>query len=272
MNRSGIGRRETGARLAALAAAAALLPAPAPAVDVSGEADLTVNSDCVWRGQVRTDEPCLQPRVSAGAGNLQFDLWGTWDIIPEDDTWERNRVDATVAYGWECGIQMLSAGMVGYIYHDGPRRDSLDTFEVLLGYALDVPSLPSLTLYYDFDRVDGYYATLSVAHSFEMQQDRVALDLGLELGAGDDNQLAALFDHRSRTQRRRDNGAPLFRGPSLVDLTASVSVPYHLKPDVLLMPAVSYMTLVGPAVRRVVEEAEDDTEKLSFALTLLTYF
>jgi hypothetical protein len=236
-------------------------------VDMSIEAEAKVVSAYVWRGQVISDNPCLQPSITFGAGHFDLNLWGTLDLVEHEDTWERNRVDVTGSYSWEEGLQVVSAGIVGYVYHDGPRNTSRDTFEVFGTYGVAVPLLPSLTLYYDFDRIEGYYGSFSLQHSVEIVPDRVALDVGAYLGAADAKYLNSVFDPREGEDDEEIAGDD-FDEPLPVDFTATLWIPIYLRPNVVFMPGAKYMTLLDPDV----QDAVDETDKFTYSVSLIAYF
>ena len=239
-------------------------------VDMSIEAEGKITSAYVWRGQVISENPCLQPSVTLGAGNFDLNIWGTLDLVDDEDTWERNRVDVTGSYAWERGRQVVDAGIVGYVYHDGPRQTSKDTFEMFVSYGVDVPLLPSLSIYYDFDRIDGYYGSFSLQHSIEIIPDRVAFDLGVFLGAADANYLNATIDDRSEAEDEIQD--PLFIEALPLDLTTTFWIPIYIKPQLVVMPGAKYMTLLDSQVRKAVDDGGGETYKLTYSLSLVAYF
>jgi len=240
-------------------------------VDMSIEVETKVTSAYVWRGQVISDNPCLQPSITFGAGKFDLNLWGTLDLVEHEDTWERNRVDVTGSYTWEEGRQVVSAGVVGYVYHDGPRNTSRDTFEAFGSYGIAAPLLPSLTVYYDFDRIEGYYGSFSLQHSVEIVPDRAALDVGAFLGAADARYLNAMFDPHENEDDEEIAG-DRFDEPLPVDLTVTLWMPIHLRPNVVVMPGAKYMTLLESDVRDAAADAGSENSKFSYSLSLIGYF
>jgi hypothetical protein len=236
-------------------------------MDVSGEGDFRVTSTYLWRGQVMGRQPCLQPEVTAGARNMRLDLWGTWDLISDRNTGRRTRVDGTISAWREWERHTVSGGVTAYLW---PGRAARDTSEVFVEYGVDALTLPSLAVYYDIDRIHGFYSVFSLAHSVEVVADRVAVDFHTSLGGADRRQLDAMFDYRTPAQKQEQGGASLFSGPSLVDLTGVVSVPVYLEPDVVVMPELTYMTLAASEIRKTVRAKDADV--FVFAVCLVAYY
>jgi len=239
-------------------------------LDAGIEAEVGLTSAYVWRGQVINDLPCLQPALLFSAGNFNLDVWGTLDLVADDDTWERNRIDVRGRYAWERGIQILSAGLIAYIYHDGPRGQSKDTWEAMLGYTVDVPLLPTAILYYDIDRIDGAYGTVSLSHSFELCRDLAALDLDLHLGAADPGYLNGIFDFRGR--REKTEQGPAYRHAAPVDLVGAALIPIHVRPQWILTPGFEYMTLVDRGLRAAVEAEGGVADKFFYSISFSAFF
>ena len=244
--------------------------APAVEVELSGEAEVKAASVYLWRGHVLNDEPVIQPSLTLTAEGVSFNVWGTWDMQRDDDSSARERVDLTLDYRHISGEHLLAGGAVAYIYHDDPGGRAKDTFELFLGYTLDAVSLPSLTVYYDFGKIEGLYAVFSLSHSIPLVEDVLDLDLRTTVGAGDESYLAETF----AIEGDPVTGRPAFEpeDAALLDWQAIVSLPVTLGEHVELVPEARYMMLLNSAIKDAVNAAGEDSDEFAFSLTVRGYF
>jgi len=226
------------------------------------EAEVDVVSAYVWRGLVINDEACIQPSLTVTTGDLSLNLWATWDLTDVEGSSEHTRVDGTLDYTTALGRHIVSAGLIGYLYRDDPGGGSADTAELFAGYALDVVLLPSLSLYYDIEK-EGVYVSVAAAHSFELIDDRMALDLNLSLGVGDEhynNDAVGVFVA---------DGGVVDYSPSesaLVDFTARVTLPIYVGERWLVTPGLKYATLLDSDIRDAIKEAGKEDDQFVFTL------
>lgn len=215
-----------------------LLAAPARAAHGQAEvgAQLDLFSSYVWRGVTLTNKPVAQPDlwVSFPAGNASITAggWANIDLgkydDPDDDISESGGLSAfnlaefnpyaEVSFG--AGKATLAGGIVGYIYpndtEDGLNSD-FNTWEIYGTVGLDAPLAPSLSIYYDIDKVNGAYLEGSVSHSLPVGET-LALDLGALVGfsAGQDfdegSDDFANFEDNGLTHVDLSAGLPLTAG------------------------------------------------------------
>jgi hypothetical protein len=122
-----------------------------------------------------------------------------------------NETDMTLSYDNAVGMMSYS---VGYIYYalDG----AADTQELYGRIGLDTILAPTLTIYRDFTEFPGWYATLSVGHSFPFTE-KISLDLGAHVSylmADDESTIADPNDPTSAYSDFHD-----------VLVSASISIP-----------------------------------------------
>ena len=191
-----------------------LLAAHAPRAHAQTEigAQLDLFSSYVWRGLSLTNKPVAQPDVwvSFPAGNASITL-GSWANIdlgqyddPDDDISESGGLSAfnlaeynpyaEVAFG--TGKTTLTGGVVAYIYpndltatSNGGLNSDLNTWEAYGKVGFDVPLAPEFSVYYDFDKIKGFYFEGAVSHSLPLGEKHT-LDLGglvgFNAGQGED--------------------------------------------------------------------------------------
>lgn len=251
--------------LAIALATVAWLQAHAVVTEVEVDIQPKVSSAFVWRGQILNDEWCFQPFVVFQGSNFALSAWGNWDLTSVSNATRNTRVDVTLDYSTMVRSQLLSAGLVAYIYRDSPSVGPDDTFEVYVSDAVDVLLLPSLTLYYDFSDIKGFYGTFSLAHSFELVEETLNLDFKVSLGAGDSKHNEATFGYLE------DPAAPeLFDADqaSLTDLSAAVSLPLCPREGLLIIPAIKYMTVLDSDLSDALERADEDTDIFYYSLAV----
>ena len=162
----------------------ALFSVPA-AAETSVSYDLALNSAYVWRGITVTDGLVLQPAVAVSHDSgFGVSVWANGDI---DDVngqdGEFNEVDFTLSYGWGGDTTSFEVGWIEYMF---PNGFGLSTSELYLSLGWDVVAAPSVAVYYDFDLVEDYYATVGVEFGSDLS-DTWSWGLGLTAAfAGED--------------------------------------------------------------------------------------
>jgi outer membrane scaffolding protein for murein synthesis (MipA/OmpV family) len=96
---------------------------------------------------------------------------------------------------------------------------------------------PALTIYYDFDEVDGFYTNFSVGHSFTIN-DKLGIDLAGSAGYGDRDYNKAYFGVNDR---------------ALVDANASVAAPFQITEKITITPMLILTSIIDSDLRDSVE-------------------
>ncbi len=149
-------------------------------------ADVSVLSNYVWRGQNLGEDGVIQPNLSIGFANgLSLGVWANYliDDGRYSDNNMVNEVDYTVDYSFELGPVGMSAG---WIFYDFPRTGGLNTHELYLGASLDIILAPSLTVYRDINSIDGTYVNVGIGHDFEINE-KATFSLSGTLGWGSES-------------------------------------------------------------------------------------
>lgn len=203
--------------------------------DVSVGVGADVLSKYVWRGQNLVDGAVFQPGASVGYKGLTGSIWGNLDMTDKNDnSGNFTEVDYTIDYsGTMPGFDKLSYS-VGAIYYDFPNSGIDGTTEVYVGFGLDVPASPSVTVYYDVDEADGTYVSLSAGHSIEkLGTLPMGLDLGASLGWGNKTYNSFYWGTTSS---------------ELNDLVLSAGLPFEVA-GITITPKVSLITLLGSDIK-----------------------
>ncbi len=172
-------------RVLVLGGVIAALTTSAPA---SAQTELGVTaglfSSYVWRGLSLTNKPVFQPDVSLtfplGAASLTVGGWANVDIGEYDGSSDiaqgggsalnLSEVDPYAEIGFSAGKASIALGGVAYIYpNDAPAiNNDFNTVEVYGSVSLDTPLAPSLSVYYDLDKVKGLYVEGGVSHGIPL--------------------------------------------------------------------------------------------------------
>jgi hypothetical protein len=180
------------------------LPQRDAAAQTEVGAQLDLFSSYVWRGLSLTNKPVVQPDlwVSFPAGNASITIGG-WSSIdlgeyddPDDDISESGGLSAFNyaefdPYGevsFTTGKTSITGGITAYIYPNdvdeapnGGLGSGSNTWEVYSTVGFDVPLAPEFSVYYDFDKIKGFYFEGAASHSLPLGESH-SLDLGALVG------------------------------------------------------------------------------------------
>jgi uncharacterized protein (TIGR02001 family) len=165
-----------------------LAAAPASA---DAEYALDFASAYVWRGITFTDGAVWQPSVTASNDSgFAINVWGNLDIDDANDmSGEFNEIDLTASYGFGSDAVSAEVGFIEYLFPNTPFDG---TREVYLTVGWDITASPSVSLYYDIDEVQDFYANVGVSFGGDVS-DALAWSIDVSAGyAGDD--FAAAYD------------------------------------------------------------------------------
>ena len=158
-----------------------------------GVVDVSVYSKYVWRGQVYNDEAVIQPSITVSTDyGLSFNTWGnfnTTDAVGEESDKEFNEMDLQVTYALPVEAVDMEIGIAEYTYphttwepEEGVVESYPGTREVFFSVGVDKVISPSITVYYDFDEAEGFYAVAGLDHNIGLIEDTLDLDLGIFAG------------------------------------------------------------------------------------------
>lgn len=208
----------------------------------------------VWRGQLLTDAPVIQPSATLSGYGFSANVWGNVDITDENEKNDENlnllETDYTLSYGFTPveGLD-LEGGLIWYTF---PSLDS--TGEVYASVTLSaVPLSPSLTVYYDFDEVEGFYANLAVGHTMALTE-KLDFSLGASLGWGDGDYHEFYF------------GQPA--SSSLSDILLSACLDYALTERVSVSVYAAYSDFLDSDVEKLARDGYGDSDILYAGVSL----
>ena len=164
--------------------------------EVTVDAEVSIYSAYVWRGQVINDELVAQPSLTASKGGFSFNAWGNFDLTDNIETTsstdtegEFSEIDLTLSYALPLdGDVSVEVGYIEYIF---PKQgdseqatvvEDTDTREVYVSAGLDVPLAPTLSANWDVDEADGgLYLTLGLSHSVDLVEESLSAELGFSI-------------------------------------------------------------------------------------------
>ena len=228
-----------------LMALAASLAAPAVSMaeeaETSASLDAAVLSAYAWRGQVLNDEAVLQPALTVSKGGFSIGWWGNMNLTDNvtGDEPEFSEHDIALSYGSTCPLTGadVSLGIVNYDFpnaissSESVGSDAIvkDTVEAQLSYGFsEVLLAPTLFVAYDFKEADGFYGSLSIGHSFAID-DTVSIEAGASIGYASE-------DYNTYYFGVEDDAAN--------DATFTLSAPIAVSDDLTVTPGVVYTMLV----------------------------
>ncbi|MDJ0520669.1 MAG: hypothetical protein QNJ90_01200, partial [Planctomycetota bacterium] len=212
----------------------------APEPELGVEVELAFLSKYVWRGQLLTDDPVLQPAATINYGDWSFTAWGNLELTDvNDDELAFTEVDLVLEYARTLATNPCARVFAGVAWYAFPTSSLDATAELYAGMGLNVPLQPRVTLYYDVAEVDGIYVQLSTGHSMDVAGGTLAL--GAHLGWGDNS------------WNRFSWGVP-GGGPNDLLLTATwtyASGPWSIK------PSVAWSVLIDDDIRDAVADSDE---------------
>jgi len=187
-------------RALVLGSALAVLSAAPAAAQTEFGIDASVYSSYVWRGVTLTSKPVLQPDLwlsfPIGSASLTIGAWGNVDIGKYDKTndiaqgggssFNLSEVDPYAEIGFSAGKASITVGGVAYVYpNDAPAIDSdFNTIEAYAGIEIDAPFAPTLTAYYDLDKVKGLYFEGGLSRGFPLGASELTIGVTAGFSAG----------------------------------------------------------------------------------------
>jgi len=169
----------------------------------TASADVAFLSQYIWRGYALSkDSLVVQPSLTAAYKGFSLNVWGNLDtdcyLGPYEGDSKWNETDLTFGYEHSFGILGVGAGFVYYAL-DGAD----DWKELYLSLGLDTLLGPTLAVYREVSKNQGWYVLLGVSHSFELPRD-MTLDLAGSVsywGSDNDNMLERNSDMSTNSKR-----------------------------------------------------------------------
>jgi len=135
-----------------------------------GGADISIVSKYIWRGYVQNDDFVAQPDFYLTYGNFVASVWGSLDMTDRGDTGieskgEFSEIDYVLEYTIPGRSVDLSFGYSFYTYPNTPDELRESTQELYVKGAFKALLEPTVELYYDVDKVEGWYGRVSATYT-----------------------------------------------------------------------------------------------------------
>jgi len=161
--------------------------------EISAEASLL--SSYVFRGMVLNNDAVMQPQVTVEHYGVSFNIFGNYDIGSNFDgvSSDFSEIDCTLAYELPLAIEdlVVSVGLTHYTFPNvtvgGAARES--TTEIFAKGTLktlenlEIPVIPSMTIFGDVDEVNGTYVLFDVYVPYQITPE-LSSQFGFSAGYG----------------------------------------------------------------------------------------
>lgn len=211
---------------------------------------LTFKSKSIWRGMNWVDDPVFQPDVWVSYRGLTFDIWANMHTTDYGETagygdcgGEFDEIDYTVYYTRTDGQFTWSAGLTRYTYPHTGYESTSEVYAVLSGNVL---LQPSVSVFYDFDEGDGFYASLGFGHSFPLGRFSESVSASLHLSTS----VAAASSNYNELYFGVDE-------TTLTDFMVSASLPVAVSRRITVSPFAGYSALLDNRLRESVRKEDN---------------
>ncbi len=222
--------------------------------DIITSMDAAVMSTYVWRGIVLTDDPVLQPALTAGYKGMSCNIWGNMDLGDVNDTRnEFNEIDYTLDYSFDVHTVSISAGILHYSF---PHTDFDPTTELYLGLSSGYTKDASLTIYQDIGESDGTYFLLGYDYGIPVAEI-TSIDIGGTVGFGTSKNNEFYYGNNTM---------------SLTDVVIGVSAPFKIGAYVSLTPGITFTSIISSDIRTLVDESGANPDNFIYGITISAGF
>lgn len=234
----------TGVCAAVVAICGSTMAQAADTPAIATKLDVAYVGRYIWRGIPQTSKAALQPSLTVShKSGLSFNFWASQDVAAKKVT------ENDYTFNYACTAKGIGIN-AGYIYYAFPNTSYLSTSEVYASAAFPVLLSPTLSINYDTDEADGFYASLGVGY-------------GLPLGC----KSAQTLSVSGKVSFSSGSYNKFWLGQdksALSDLYLSASLPISVSGSTTLTPAISYSTMLDDDLRHSVA----DPDNLVGSLTL----
>ncbi len=227
-------------------------------IPINVDAEVSGVSKYIWRGMEVNEDFVIQPSITASVGPVSFNVWGNMDTTDYgeeagygDESGEFTEIDLTFDYSYSYKIVTLNLGIINYTF---PNSVGESTYEGYLSIGLNTFLSPTLSLYYDFDEINGFYGNFGISHSFNFSKI-VSLDLSTSIGYGDSDFNKGYFGENSS---------------GFVDFNLGTSLNIKVNKYITITPFINYSSIIDDDLRA--KDAYEDNDNLYGGLTISASF
>jgi uncharacterized protein (TIGR02001 family) len=240
----------TGAVFALVGAVAAEEVAPS----ISTKLDLSYVTEYVWRGLELNPDGAVQPSLTfEHPSGVSLNLWGSVDTTDVfGNKWDLTEVDYTLNYAFKAKTGHVAN--TGVIYYTFPHTDFDSTTELYGSYCFGGDFTPTISVNYDVDEADGFYASLSGGYNCAFPNKKaptLGMTAKLSYGSSSYNDFYYYVDKSAFT-----------------DLTLGVALPFAVTEKVTVTPSINYSTIVDGDLKDSVKAAGLDGDNFWAGVTV----
>lgn len=231
--------------------------------EISAEASLL--SSYVFRGMVLNNDAVMQPQVTVEHYGVSFNIFGNYDIGSNFSgvSSDFSEIDWTIAYELPLAIEdlVVSVGLTHYTFPNvtvgGAARES--TTEIFAKGTLktlenlEIPVIPSMTIFGDVDEVNGTYVLFDVYVPYQITPE-LSSQVGFSAGYGNTAYNDAYF------------------GPGIDadwnDFNFNGALSYAVTEDLTVSANLTYTVLNGGAISDGADVIYEDDEKVWCGLNI----
>ena len=206
-------------------------------VFIYGNIEVPIVSSFFNRGRLLDDNVVTQPTVTMlkdfEFGTILFNVWQNIDIKNKLSDENLNETDLTLGYTKTVDIMTYNVGIIDYIY---TCQDVPNTYEVYMTISAAIPESfklnPTLSIFYDFDEVDGVYAMFGINHSFILNSLTITPDVSIGAATSGYN------NYYFGVDKAKVN-----------DLSTGLTIAYSYSKEVIISGAVRYGTMLDKEIK-----------------------
>lgn len=201
---------------------------------ISTKLDTAYVSKYIWRGIPQTADGAVQPSITVTHDSgLSFNFWASED----NKAGKVTENDYTLNYSWTAKKAGMNAGLIYYAF---PNTSYKSTSELYASACFNGLLSPTLSLNYDVDEANGYYASIGGGYACAMPWSK---EKPTNLN------LSAKLSFSSASYNKFWFGVDKF---AISDLYLSASVPVTLAGKISMTPSLSYSMLINHDLRNAV--------------------
>jgi len=196
-------------------------------------------SKYIWRGVNLNDDFVIQPDLAVHYGQITGAVWASFDTTDEANNADNQFTE--MRYILQYGTVVNEFDVVGgFVFYDYPNTSKQETQELFAAVKFSkVMFTPTVSLWYDFDEVEGMWGSLSACYIESTENVIWRLDASIGMGSEDFNR------HYFGVS---DGG--------FTDITLGISSDFMVYDRIMVTPFVDWTLLIDGDIK---DTAEDDS-------------
>ncbi len=222
---------------------------------VTGSLTLETYSKYVWRGLNSNDDLVLWPCLSVAYGPWSAYVFGNMELTNANSygptpkpSGKFTEYDVNLTYTGKLNKYPFTLGAVQYVY---PKTGSAQTGELYGTISAPVLGNPTLSAYYDYEAIHGFYTSLSGSHALGSVEG-APLTMTASFGYGDRNHNAYYYGYAN---------------DAFADCSVGLNATFTVGKGMTLTPSIKYIRLIDDSLLEGSNKRENVVFGLSFNFT-----